>query len=60
MNSFLEGIEPAMEWKSVISMVKTVHPGETIGYGRTYTVEKDMRIATILTGYTDGYNRVLI
>lgn len=49
-----------MEWKSVISMVKTVHPGETIGYGRTYTVEKDMRIATILTGYTDGYNRVLI
>ena len=59
MNSLPEGISPVMEWKSVISMVKSVHPGETIGYGRTYTVEKEMRIATIPTGYADGYNRAL-
>lgn len=59
LNSLPAGIEPAMEWKSVISMVKSVHPGETIGYGRTYTVEKEMRIATIPTGYADGYNRAL-
>ena len=59
MNSLPAGIEPAMEWKSVISMVKSVHPGETIGYGRTYTVGKEMRIATIPTGYADGYNRAL-
>ena len=59
MNSLPEGIAPVMEWKSVISMVKSVHPGETIGYGRTYTVEKEMRIATIPTGYADGYNRAL-
>lgn len=59
MNSLPEGIEPAMEWKSVVSMVKLVHPGETIGYGRTFTVEKEMKIATIPTGYADGYNRAL-
>ena len=59
MNSLPIGIEPVMEWKSVVSMVKTVHPGETIGYGRTYKVQKDMKIATIPTGYADGYNRGL-
>ncbi len=62
LNSLPAGIEPVMEWKSVISMIKTVHPGESIGYGRTYTVEKEMRIATIATiptGYADGYNRAL-
>lgn len=59
LNSLPAGVEPVMEWKSVISMVKTVHPGETIGYGRTYKAQKEMRIATIPTGYADGYNRAL-
>lgn len=59
LNSLPAGIEPVMEWKSVISMVKSVHPGETIGYGRTYTAQKEMKIATIPTGYADGYNRAL-
>lgn len=59
MNSLPEGISPVMEWKSVISMIKEVHPGETIGYGRTYKVQKEMKIATIPTGYADGYNRAL-
>ena len=48
-----------MTWKSAISQVKTVHPGETIGYGRTYKVEKESRIATVTTGYADGLNRLL-
>ena len=59
MNSLPTGIEPVMEWKSVVSMIKTVHPGEAIGYGRTYKAQKEMRIATIPTGYADGYNRAL-
>lgn len=53
------GIEPALSWKSVVSMVKSVKPGDTIGYGRTYKVDKSMRIATIPTGYADGYSRLL-
>lgn len=53
------GIKPALEWKSVISMIKSVHKGETIGYGRSYQAEKEMIVATIPTGYADGYNRLL-
>ena len=58
-NTLPEAIKPALEWKSVVSMVKDVLPGETIGYGRTYTVEHPMRVATIPTGYADGYPRSL-
>ena len=58
-NKLPVGIKPAMTWKSVISQVKDVHSGETIGYGRTYTVEKESRIATVTTGYADGYSRAL-
>lgn len=54
-----KGIKPAMEWMSQISQVKNVHVGETIGYGRTYKVEKESRIATVTTGYADGLNRLL-
>ena len=53
------GINPVLSWKSVVSMVKIVNPGDTIGYGRTFTVDQPMRIATIPTGYADGYNRLL-
>ena len=59
MNTLPEGIAPVLSWKSVVSMVKEVKPGDTIGYGRTFTVEQDMRIATIPTGYADGYPRLL-
>lgn len=58
-NCLPEGIQPALSWKSVISMIKTVHKGETIGYGRTFTADKELRVATIPTGYADGYNRAL-
>lgn len=58
-NTLPENIKPALEWKSVVSMVKDVLPGETIGYGRTYTVDRPMRVATIPTGYADGYPRSL-
>ena len=59
LNYLPDGIEPVLEWKSVISMVKTVRKGETIGYGRTFMAEKNMTVATIPTGYADGYNRLL-
>ena len=58
-NQLPVGVRPAMAWKSVVSMVKNVHPGETIGYGRTFMVEKEMKVATVTTGYADGLNRLL-
>lgn len=58
-NILPNGIKPAMNWKSIVSMVKTVKKGETIGYGCSFKASRDMRVATIPTGYADGYNRLL-
>lgn len=59
-NSVLpKGIAPALTWKSVLSMVKQVHVGDYIGYGRSYKVERESIIATVATGYADGLSRHL-
>lgn len=50
-------LRPAMRLKTVISNVKTVKKGTTIGYGRTFTADKDMKIATVPVGYADGFIR---
>ncbi len=50
---------PVMTLKSVISFIKHIKKGETVSYGRTFTAEKDMKIATIPAGYGDGYPRSL-
>ena len=52
-------LQPAMELKTVISMVKSVKAGAKISYGRTYTAPRAMRIATVPIGYADGYHRSL-
>lgn len=59
MNTLPQGIEPVLTWKSVVSMVKKVTSGDTVGYGRAFTAEKDIKVATIPTGYADGYSRLL-
>ncbi len=58
-NTLPQGIRPAMQWKTVIAMLKTVPAGETIGYGRSYKTERDTVVATLPTGYGDGYHRRL-
>ncbi|MDO4608106.1 MAG: alanine racemase [Clostridia bacterium] len=50
---------PVMEMKSVISMIKTIHTGDTVSYGRTFTADRDIKIATVTAGYADGYPRAL-
>lgn len=52
-------LEPVMELRSVISHIKTIHRGDTVSYGRTYTADSDRVIATIPCGYADGYPRLL-
>ena len=59
MSTLPDGIEPVLSWKSVVSMVKDIKPGDTVGYGRSYIVTQPMTIATIPTGYADGYSRLL-
>lgn len=52
-------LEPVMELKSIISHIKTIHKGDTVSYGRTYTADCDRVIATVPCGYADGYPRLL-
>ena len=53
------GIKPALTWKSLVCRVFSVTKGESIGYGRSFFADRNMRVATVTTGYADGYPRVL-
>lgn len=52
-------LKPVIDWTSSISQVKLIHPGESVGYGRTFIAQKEMRIAIIPIGYADGFKRSL-
>jgi alanine racemase len=45
--------------RTVISQIKTVQAGESIGYSRRGVLDHDARIATLAIGYADGYDRRL-
>ncbi|HIS02741.1 MAG TPA: alanine racemase [Candidatus Pullichristensenella avicola] len=36
-----------------------IDPGETVGYGRTFTARRRTRVMTVPIGYGDGYPRIL-
>ena len=52
-------IRPAMELKSLVINVKTIHKGDTVSYGFTYVADGPRVIATIPVGYADGYPRLM-
>jgi alanine racemase len=52
-------IKPVMEVKSRVASVKELPQGTTISYGRTYTLERDSRVAVVPMGYGDGLFRLL-
>ncbi len=45
--------------KSVISQIRIIQKGESVGYGRRFMATKIAKIATIPIGYADGINRHL-
>lgn len=52
-------LEPVMDFKACVSMVKEVDKNICVSYGRTYTTKRTAKIATITVGYADGYPRFL-
>ena len=50
---------PAMELKTVISMIKSVEPGTSVSYGREFVTDRPTTLATVPIGYADGYPRLL-
>ncbi|MBF0253293.1 MAG: alanine racemase [Candidatus Omnitrophica bacterium] len=52
-------LKPVMTLKTRIVFLKTISPGMSVSYGRTYIAQKETMIATVPIGYADGYGRVL-
>ena len=50
-------IQPVARIEAEILQVRKIGPGETIGYGATFTAPHDLRIAILNIGYADGYLR---
>ncbi|MBK8599237.1 MAG: bifunctional UDP-N-acetylmuramoyl-tripeptide:D-alanyl-D-alanine ligase/alanine racemase [Flavobacterium sp.] len=43
--------------KSIISQIRTIDAGESVGYGRRFMATKTTKVATIPIGYADGISR---
>ncbi|WP_449536368.1 serine racemase VanT catalytic subunit [Ferdinandcohnia sp. Marseille-Q9671] len=50
-------LKPVLSIKARVAMVKTLQPGEQLGYGRAFTVTRMMKTAVITIGYSDGIPR---
>ena len=57
-SSFVD-LKPSATLVTKVLYVKKASKGSSIGYNRTYTLEKDSLIATIGAGYSDGIQRHL-
>lgn len=50
-------LRPVATLKTVISQIKEILAGESVGYGRKGKAEQNMTLATIAIGYADGFSR---
>lgn len=52
-------LEPVLTWKTRITGLRRVQAGAPVSYNATYHSMRASTIATLATGYADGYNRLL-
>jgi alanine racemase len=52
-------LRPVLSWRARVTLLKDLPAGATIGYGRTHTLSRPSRIATLAVGYADGLSRRL-
>ena len=53
------GLEPALSLESYVAAIKRFQPGESAGYGRTWTAREPTLVGVVPIGYGDGYRRLL-
>ncbi len=51
--------KPVMELISYVTAIKEIEEGQTVSYGRKWKATKNTHIATLSSGYGDGYSRKL-
>ncbi len=56
--SQLSSLKPVFEFTSTITKILTIKAGDSVGYGRTFVAEKDMKIGVLPVGYYEGIPRV--
>ena len=52
-------MQPVAYLEGTVMQVRNLQPGETVGYGATWTAERPSRIAILGAGYKDGVPRAL-
>ncbi|HCC83791.1 TPA: alanine racemase [Candidatus Uhrbacteria bacterium] len=52
-------LQPVLSWKTTVAQIKDVPAGGAIGYDRTFITNRAIRVAVLLVGYWDGYDRGL-
>lgn len=52
-------LEPVLSWYSVVSQLKTIEKGQSVGYNRAFIATASTSVATIPIGYADGFKRSL-
>lgn len=50
---------PVLSLRSRVARVMELEPGESVGYGRTWTAARPSRVALVMAGYADGIRRSL-
>ena len=55
----MESVKPVLSMKTIITSVKNIDKGESVGYNGTFTASRDMKIATIPVGYYEALDRSL-
>ena len=53
------GLSPAMSLRSYVADVKSLDPGDSVGYGRRWTAAEPTKIGVLPIGYGDGVRRGL-
>jgi alanine racemase len=48
-------LKPVLRVQSQVLQLREIGKGTTVGYGATWSAKKNVRIATVGTGYADGY-----
>src|SRR5690606_30537599 len=43
--------------QAAVLQIRNISPGDTVGYGATFTADRPMRTATVSLGYADGFLR---
>ncbi|HEX9154590.1 MAG TPA: alanine racemase [Nitrospira sp.] len=52
-------LKPVLSLRTTVMQLRTIQPGDSVSYNRTFVATRKTRIAVLPIGYADGYNRRL-